>query len=105
MPDHFHARIEGLQPSSHLPTFVRRFKQCSSYEWKRKYSEALWQRGFYDHVLREDEDMHAIAAYILANRVRAGLCDDAVSYPFSGSESMLLTELAVSAAMRPRARG
>ena len=33
----------------------------------------LWQTGYYDHAIRKDEDIQAIARYIVANPIRAGL--------------------------------
>ena len=54
----------------------------------------LWQDGFYDHVLRREEDSLAIAAYIVANPVRAGLVKSVTEYPYSGSALYSLHELA-----------
>jgi len=45
----------------------------------------LWQPSFYDHVLRNDEDLPAVARYILNNPVRKGLVDHYTEYVFSGS--------------------
>jgi len=45
----------------------------------------LWQKKFYDHILRETDNFDAVAGYIWMNPVRAGLCDDARDYPYSGS--------------------
>jgi putative transposase len=36
-------------------------------------SGPLWQPGFHDHALRQEEDIPAIARYIVANPLRAGL--------------------------------
>ena len=84
MPEHAHLLLEG-GPMSDLREFVRIFKQKSSYRYKRSAGKPLWQRGYYDRVLREDEDSLAVARYILTNPVRRGLTDDVASYPYSGS--------------------
>ena len=42
---------------------------------------ALWQKGFYDHGLREEEDLKDIARYIVANPLRAGLVEKIGDYP------------------------
>ncbi|HUV86040.1 MAG TPA: transposase [bacterium] len=84
MPEHAHLLLEG-GPTSDLREFVRLFKQKSSYRHKRSAGDPLWQRGYYDRVLREDEDSLVVARYILANPVRRGLTDNAASYPNSGS--------------------
>ncbi len=45
----------------------------------------FWQRSFYDHALRTDEDLVHTARYVLANPVRAGLVHDFRDYPLCGS--------------------
>lgn len=45
----------------------------------------LWQDGYYERVLRRDEDSPAVIDYILNNPVRAGLVDDPLAFPFSWS--------------------
>jgi REP element-mobilizing transposase RayT len=42
-----------------------------------------WQRRFYDHALRKEEDIRATAEYIVNNPVRAGFVENWVDYPFS----------------------
>ena len=84
MPEHAHVLLEG-GATSDLREFVRVFKQTSSYRHKRSAGEPLWQRGYYDRVLREDEDSLLVARYILANPVRRRLTDDPTSYANSGS--------------------
>lgn len=44
----------------------------------------LWHLSYYDHVLRQEEDLHAVATYIWGNQVRRGLVGSAEEYPFSG---------------------
>ncbi len=43
------------------------------------------QNGYYDHVLRQEEDPRKVIAYLLANPLRAGLVRDVRQYPFWGS--------------------
>ena len=45
----------------------------------------LWQDGYFDRVLREDDEPDAVIDYILNNPVRAGLVEQAVNYPYSWS--------------------
>src|SRR5438552_3288466 len=42
MPDHLHALLEGTLSTSNFKEFVRLFKQCSSYQWKRTAGAKLW---------------------------------------------------------------
>ena len=46
---------------------------------------SLWQKGFYDRAIRRDEDLRAIARYIVANPLRAGIARTVAMYPFRDS--------------------
>ena len=96
MPDHFHALVEGTRADANLPRFIQRFKQCSSFHWKRRTGAALWQRGYYEHVLRTEEDSFTLARYILNNPVRAGLVQRPEDYAFLGSLTMNVRDLLYS---------
>jgi REP element-mobilizing transposase RayT len=41
-----------------------------------------WQRGFYDHAIRTEENLLAVSRYIVANPLRAGLVEHVGNYPF-----------------------
>jgi hypothetical protein len=45
----------------------------------------LWQAGYYDHCLRDGEDLLKQARYILENPLRAGIVDRPEAYPFNWS--------------------
>jgi hypothetical protein len=47
--------------------------------------EQRWQSGYYDHVLRQEEDRLRVTAYLLGNPIRAGLVTRIGDYPFWGS--------------------
>lgn len=82
MPDHMHllARLDGLN----LPSIMRRLKGRSSRAVHRLGLELqpLWQHGYQDRAVRRDEDMVAIARYVCANPLRAGLVATLRDYPF-----------------------
>jgi putative transposase len=44
---------------------------------------ACWQRGFYDHALRKEEDAEKAAQYMVNNTVRKGLVNSWRDYPYS----------------------
>lgn len=41
----------------------------------------LWQEGYFDHALRNDEDLRAVGRYIVANPLRARLVQHLGDYP------------------------
>jgi putative transposase len=85
MPDHFHFLAEGLQPSSDLLNLTKTFKLKTSRAYVRRTGQILWQRKFYDHILRPHESPESVAWYIWLNPVRKGLSATVEAYPFSGS--------------------
>jgi len=88
MPDHLHLLICGEDGSS-LTDFVHHFKQFSGHRYKREHGAQLWQISYYDHVLRTDEDLLAVARYIWDNPVRAGLVQNRSGYSFSGPPPLM----------------
>ena len=104
MPDHLHLLVEGTTDISDLQEFVRGWKQRSAYTAKRR-GVILWQRGYYDHVLRNDESTERTAAYVLGNPVRAGLAARPEEYPFLGSFVATIEDLLVRAQERVELRG
>jgi len=85
MPDHVHLLISA-SASKGIVDFVREIKSLSTkMAWRHGYSGGIWQRSFYDHFLRKDEDCRIVANYIVHNPVRAGIVEDWNNYPFCGS--------------------
>jgi REP element-mobilizing transposase RayT len=86
MPNHLHLLVQTTAERD-LVAFVRLFKQRSGYAYRRLTGEpdVLWQKSYYDHVLRHEEDLHDAARYIWDNPVRAGLAENARDHPYSGS--------------------
>src|SRR5262249_28453973 len=72
MPDHVHLLLEGLQDDADLKIAMHDWKQTTSYAWKQRAGTRLWQEGYYDHVVREDDSVVGIVRYILNNPIKAG---------------------------------
>lgn len=68
MPDHLHWLL-ALGEGVSLSVVVRAVKAVSAHRLGRQ----IWQDGFHDHALRAEDDVVAVARYIVANPVRAGL--------------------------------
>ncbi|MBK3867719.1 transposase [Pseudomonas stutzeri] len=75
MPDHLHWLLQLEQAS--LSELVGRVKSLSA----RRLGGGVWQDGFHDRSLRGEEDLQAIARYIVANPLRAGLVERIGDYP------------------------
>lgn len=80
MPDHLHWLF--VLKSTSLTCVIKQVKARSAQVINRKsnLSAPVWQRGFHDHAIREDEDIKAVARYIIANPLRARLVDNIGDY-------------------------
>jgi REP-associated tyrosine transposase len=88
MPDHVHALLKGLDPTCDLLAFLKNLKQKTDHEFRERFHRGLWQKKFYDHILRKNDSVERIAGYIWMNPVRKGMCTDPREYPYSGSFSV-----------------
>lgn len=95
MPDHVHLLVEGTTDESNLQEFVRVWKQRTAYAARRTDGNPLWQRGYYEHILRSDESLDQTVGYVLENPIRAGLVTSAADYPWIGSFVTTLEDLLV----------
>jgi REP element-mobilizing transposase RayT len=88
MPNHVHGIImllcdsveAGLKPAATtrhgLPEVVRALKTFSSRRtnsWRHSPGIPLWQRNYYEHVVRNDRDLDRIREYITTNPLKWAL--------------------------------
>jgi putative transposase len=76
MPDHIHMMI-SFPPDANVSRVMGLWKQGLS-----RTHDISWQRNFFDHRLRNDENAQSKSDYILQNPVRAGLVDDWQKWPY-----------------------
>ncbi|MGB0134726.1 transposase [Dokdonella sp.] len=82
MPNHFHgilalndvSETDSKKISGHgLPELIRAFKSFSARRvnnLRKTPGERVWQRGYHEHVIRNEEDYLRIAEYIESNPAR-----------------------------------
>jgi putative transposase len=81
MPDHIHLLLSPVEEN--LIDSVNRWKSyTANLLLKKGLTGSCWQRGFYDHALRKEEDIRATAEYIVNNPLRAGIVGPGHDYPF-----------------------
>ena len=85
MPDHAHVLAQAESEPSDFPAFVKRFKHTTGFAYRREAGQPLWQPGYHERVLRNDEITEAVVRYILENPIRAHLSTNLGEYPFAGS--------------------
>jgi len=81
MPNHVHmiigleshGRTQGSAPT--LGTIVQRFKTMTTHQYLegikihgwQKFDKKLWQRNYYEHIIRDENDLNRIREYIQNN--------------------------------------
>ena len=81
MPDHLHW-LFALQHGE-LSSLACRIKAASALAINAHLGRTgpVWQKGFHDRALRREEDLKAVARYVVHNPVRAGLVARIDDYP------------------------
>ncbi|MEZ6242183.1 MAG: non-canonical purine NTP pyrophosphatase [Phycisphaerales bacterium] len=88
MPDHVHMlfRIKQQEDGSwpDLAGLMHSIKRHSAAQIQKKRGEAgaLWQREYFDRIVRDADEAEEKFRYIEKNAVKAGLCERPGEYPF-----------------------
>jgi putative transposase len=98
MPDHVHffCRSElGAKPLSQFIGFWKSYTsrriRALSQPRSAPAATTLWQREFFDHLLRSNESYAEKWNYVRENPVRAGLVESANDWPYAGeTETQML---------------
>ena len=81
MPDHVHL-VCGMKQSL-LDRILHSFKGYTAHRVNHVLgrSGSVWQAGYHDHALRDDESVFSAVMYCLGNPIRAGMVADFRLYP------------------------
>jgi REP-associated tyrosine transposase len=84
LPDHLHFFV-AMPDNVKLADWVGTLKRVVAKSIGAAGSgDPIWQRGFFDHVLRSSESYAEKWNYVRENPVRAGLVSRAKDWPYSG---------------------
>jgi len=83
MPDHLHFFVRGSDDFN-LGQWVNGLKRAISVSARATKKRPLWQPGFFDHILRNEESYGQKWEYVRENPVRAGLVSGADEWPYQG---------------------
>ncbi len=82
MPNHFHAIITivraDMESAPTISRIIQSFKRYSTLEYMKlvrdgvvpPFDKQIWQRSFYDHIIRDKDDYDKIATYIRENPLK-----------------------------------
>jgi putative transposase len=86
LPDHFHLLIR-VGPDTDISRILHSLKRNFTINYKRAHAVTdkvvLWQHGFWDHVIRDEDDFANHLDYIHYNPVKHGLAPTPEAYPHS----------------------
>jgi len=88
MPDRLHFFVRGSDDFN-LGRWVNGLKRAISVSLGATKKRPLWQPGFLDHVLRNDESYGQKWKYVRENPARAGLVERADEWPYQGEFAMI----------------
>lgn len=68
-------RPQGVAPTMSLPDVVHRFKSLTTARYRQgvlqdgwsPFRHRLWQRNYYEHVIRSEEELNRVRQYIIDN--------------------------------------
>ena len=93
MPDHVHLLLRGQSESADFRSFIISWNTRTAFAWRQRYQSKLWQKGYYDRVVRDSDDFFGMARYVLLNPVEAGLVKRAEDYALSGTTGYSMREI------------
>ena len=88
MPDHLHALIGIGESGLTLSRICGDFKSLSTKVFWQFYEGKLWQRQFFDHIIRNEDDFCETVKYIRLNPVRKKLVIDWKDWQFAGEPDL-----------------
>ena len=77
-PDDTHQKIKGEHTGSPLHAMIQWFKTMTTNEYIRgvknnhwqPFNKKLWQRNYYEHIIRDEKSFHQISEYIQTNPLK-----------------------------------
>ena len=85
MPNHVHTVVWPM-PGYTLSKILHSWKSFTAHEISKRLGTKVlpfWQSESYEHLIRDDEDLHRCCHYILLNPVNAKLCSNPEQWKWS----------------------
>lgn len=90
MPDHVHFFVAPFDRDASLSKCIQAFRSFVTKSLRSfGYPYPLWQREFFDHLLRSNESYASKWEYVRQNPVRHGLAQKPEDWPYAGEIHLL----------------
>lgn len=101
LPDHFHMILKPQKIDEFsviIGSIKRRFTKAIDEQFKdadismsklKRKEKGVWQRRFYEHIIRDEKDLHAHLDYIHYNPVKHGYVKNVQEWSFSSFEKFV----------------
>ena len=93
LPDHFHWLISLNDSNANFSTIIGSLKGNFTYQYKQlnhiTHPLILWQRRFWDHIIRNENDLAIHLDYIHWNPVKHQLVADPLLWKYSSLETWI----------------
>ena len=106
MPNHAHVVVWPKPPQT-LSAILHSWKSYSAHEINHRLPAPVvpfWQGESYDHLIRDEDDLHQCCHYTLMNPVNAGLCAQPEDWRWSSAYVAQPSPAAGSRRTMPRRR-
>lgn len=87
LPNHIHALIKPKEKTEHISAIIgitkREFTKAFRFGYPEFQNKQIWQERFWDHIIRNEQDLKKHVDYIHFNPVKHGLVDKPENYSAS----------------------
>jgi len=90
LPDHFHMLVEHNDQD--ISGLMRRIKMSFSLSYRHRIGQNMgrvWQYRFWDHIIRDQDDLNRYIDYIHYNPVKHSLTDNPFKWRYSSAVEYL----------------
>lgn len=86
LDNHFHLLIKPAKGQS-ISKIIQSVKLRFTYRYKKQNgieaNKVIWQKRFWDHIIRDEDDLKHHLDYIHFNPIKHGLVNSVKNYPYS----------------------
>ena len=100
MPDHVHFVVTAVEENADFKAMLKKFKQKTGYEYSQRHGRRLWQKGYWERILRDGDNPLSVCRYLIENPVRARLVKHPGEYPLCGSTQYTIDEICAAVQMK-----